>query len=168
MLDRRDCHLSRIFSLYSLRADTENTVHSRLLTVSTGICSRRTATGCLPRICCPSNGVVTLFCLRGNVFTESLPSNGCLLWLHYSGFRASCHDRLIQWLTLWTLSIVPMFGDRKYLCQLDTTEYALCLWTNWVQFSKSWFKWKNTTVDVKKWIILVKWNFVEKPKHRKF
>jgi hypothetical protein len=29
---------------------------------------------------------------RGNVFTKSLPSNECLLWLHYSGFQASCHD----------------------------------------------------------------------------
>jgi hypothetical protein len=29
---------------------------------------------------------------RGNVFTEQLPSNGCLLWLHYCGFQESCHN----------------------------------------------------------------------------
>jgi hypothetical protein len=28
---------------------------------------------------------------RGNVFTEPLPSNERLLWLHYSGLQASCH-----------------------------------------------------------------------------
>jgi hypothetical protein len=26
-----------------------------------------------------------------NLFTESLPSNEHLIWLHYSGFQASCH-----------------------------------------------------------------------------
>jgi hypothetical protein len=29
---------------------------------------------------------------RGNVFTESLPSNVLLFWLPYSGFGASCHS----------------------------------------------------------------------------
>jgi hypothetical protein len=29
---------------------------------------------------------------RGNLFTETLPSSGCLLWLHYSGLQASCHS----------------------------------------------------------------------------
>jgi hypothetical protein len=28
----------------------------------------------------------------GNMFTESLPSNERLFWLHYFGFRASCHN----------------------------------------------------------------------------
>jgi hypothetical protein len=36
--------------------------------------------------------VVLLLRFRGNLFTESLPSNGRLLWLYYSGFRASCHN----------------------------------------------------------------------------
>jgi hypothetical protein len=27
----------------------------------------------------------------GNMFTEQFPSNGSLLWLHYSGFQTSCH-----------------------------------------------------------------------------
>jgi hypothetical protein len=29
---------------------------------------------------------------HGNVFTEPLTSNECLLWLHYSGLQASCHN----------------------------------------------------------------------------
>jgi hypothetical protein len=29
---------------------------------------------------------------RGNVFTEQLPSKERLLWLHYSGLQASCHN----------------------------------------------------------------------------
>jgi hypothetical protein len=36
--------------------------------------------GCCLRICC-----------RGNLVTESLPSNERLLWLRDSGFQASCH-----------------------------------------------------------------------------
>jgi hypothetical protein len=67
-----------------------------MLPVSTGICLRRPAMGCLPRICSPSNGIVTLFCLRGNVFTEPLPSNERLRWLHYSGFRVSCHNTVLS------------------------------------------------------------------------
>jgi hypothetical protein len=35
---------------------------------------------CCLRICC-----------RGNVFTDSLPSNERIFWLRYSGFRVSCH-----------------------------------------------------------------------------
>jgi hypothetical protein len=31
---------------------------------------------------------------RGNLFTESLPSNERLLWLRYSGFQASCHNNI--------------------------------------------------------------------------
>jgi hypothetical protein len=29
---------------------------------------------------------------RGNVFTEPLPSNERLFWLHYSGLKSSCHN----------------------------------------------------------------------------
>jgi hypothetical protein len=36
---------------------------------------------CCLRICC-----------HGNVFTQSMPSNEHLFWLHYYGFRASCHS----------------------------------------------------------------------------
>jgi hypothetical protein len=52
---------------------------------------RRPATVCLSRICCPSKSVVTLFCLRGNVFTEQFPSY-VHLWLHDLYFQASCHS----------------------------------------------------------------------------
>jgi hypothetical protein len=30
-------------------------------------------------------------CCRRHLFIESLPSNGRVLWLHYSGLQASCH-----------------------------------------------------------------------------
>jgi hypothetical protein len=35
---------------------------------------------------------------RGNVFTESLPSNERIFWLHYSGFRESYHNNLKFWI----------------------------------------------------------------------
>jgi hypothetical protein len=31
-------------------------------------------------------------CFRWNVFTEPLPSNGHLIWLHDCGLQASCHN----------------------------------------------------------------------------
>jgi hypothetical protein len=31
---------------------------------------------------------------HGNLFTEPLPSNGRILWLHYSGLHASCHNNV--------------------------------------------------------------------------
>jgi hypothetical protein len=63
--------------IYSLGADPQKTP---LPLVSTGMILGRPAMGCLP-----------IIFLRGNVFAEPLPSNGHL-WLHYSGFRASCHN----------------------------------------------------------------------------
>jgi hypothetical protein len=33
-----------------------------------------------------------IICCRGNLFSESLPSNERLLWLRYSGFQAACHN----------------------------------------------------------------------------
>jgi hypothetical protein len=59
-----------------------------------GMCLRRPATGYLSRICCPSNGVFTLFCLHGNMFTWPLPNNLRLLCLHYFGLQSSCHNTL--------------------------------------------------------------------------
>jgi hypothetical protein len=47
------------FLFFKLGTDyIENTVHSRMLTISSGMCLRHPATGCvtLSRICCPSNG----------------------------------------------------------------------------------------------------------------
>jgi hypothetical protein len=35
-------------------------------------------------------------CCRGNLFTEPLPSNKRLLWLHYSGLHASCHNLIFS------------------------------------------------------------------------
>jgi hypothetical protein len=103
------CHYTRYCSrqnqshdsLYSLNSHyiasgrTHRKHHFCMLTVSTGMCLHYPAMGCLPRICCPSNGV-TLFCFCGNMFTEKLPSNERLLWLHCSGSRASCHNISLQ------------------------------------------------------------------------
>jgi hypothetical protein len=59
-------------SLYSIRADpTENTVF---------VVIAQQCLDCCLRIRC-----------RGNLFTESLPSNERLLWLRYCGFQALCH-----------------------------------------------------------------------------
>jgi hypothetical protein len=55
-----------------------------LFLVSTGMCLRRPTTSCLPRIC-----------LRVEVLREPLRSNGQHFWVHYSGFRASCHNTLM-------------------------------------------------------------------------
>jgi hypothetical protein len=50
------------------------------------------------QICCVIPQQYFDYCLfircRGNLFTESLPSNERLLWLRYSGFQASCHNTL--------------------------------------------------------------------------
>jgi hypothetical protein len=72
-------------SLYSLEADPQKTPLPLLLrrrVYSTTAYQQKFFDCCL-RIRC-----------RGNVFTEHLPSNGRLLWFHYSGFRASYHSTL--------------------------------------------------------------------------
>jgi hypothetical protein len=38
---------------------------------------------------------------RGNLFIESLPSRERLLWLHYSGFQASCHNIISTLTASW-------------------------------------------------------------------
>jgi hypothetical protein len=53
-------------SLYSLKADTQ-------------------------KISSLNNSSIVGRC-RGKVFTKHFPSNGRLLWLHYSGFQVSCHN----------------------------------------------------------------------------
>jgi hypothetical protein len=46
------------------------------------------------------NCCLLIDCL-GTVFTKLLPCSEHLLWLHYSGFRASCHNKpLYVWLSL--------------------------------------------------------------------
>jgi hypothetical protein len=53
---------------------------------------------CLQRRCMATEFIRPLLRIRcrGNVFTESLPSNERLFWLHYSGFRASCHNTVVR------------------------------------------------------------------------
>jgi hypothetical protein len=53
---------------------------------------------CLHRFCIQRNLLDCCLCIRcrGNMFTESLPSNERLFWLHYCGFRASCHNIFCQ------------------------------------------------------------------------
>jgi hypothetical protein len=47
---------------------------------------------------------------RGNVISESLPSNKRLLWLHYSGFQASCHNINRHVARMW-----EMKNDTKFI-----------------------------------------------------
>jgi hypothetical protein len=109
----------KVFDYASTQASDSSCLRSLLCSIGVNpqktqfilvYCFRRPPTGCLPRICCPSNSDVTLLRIRGNAFTEPLPSNERLLWLHYSGvmsqyiyiyiylshcynvsFRVSCH-----------------------------------------------------------------------------
>jgi hypothetical protein len=72
-----------------------------------------------------------------NVFTEQLPSNGLLLWPHYSGFQASCHNILLfTYLVgtyLWTKEGVIIssvcISLLSRLCSLNDK-----LWTSWHEF----------------------------------
>jgi hypothetical protein len=60
-------------SLYSLGSDpAENTVPIGIALLYLNFCLRN--------------------CCRGNLFTESLPSNDRLLWFRYSGFQTLCHN----------------------------------------------------------------------------
>jgi hypothetical protein len=53
---------------------------------------------CSPSRCLETGCIIPLlyFCVcvhfRANLCTEQLPSNGCLLWLHFSDFQASCNN----------------------------------------------------------------------------
>jgi hypothetical protein len=90
------CRLQLLLALASaviLRSESYGT-HNHILLSQILDSPNLEGQGCLPRICCPSNDVVTLFCLRGNVFTEPLPSSGRPLWLHDFGLQASCHSVL--------------------------------------------------------------------------
>jgi hypothetical protein len=55
---------------------------------------------------------------RGNLFTEPLPSNGCLIWLHYAGLEASCHIIIIisykHWVRVrYTYFTYGVFNDAQ-------------------------------------------------------
>jgi hypothetical protein len=77
-------------SLYSLGEDpTENTV---------SVVIAQKYLDCCLLIHCP-----------GNLFTESLPSNKRLLWLHYSDFQASYHN-ILNYTELGTINCV----DRRF------------------------------------------------------
>jgi hypothetical protein len=79
-------------SLYSLGSDTtENTV---------SIVIAQKYFGCYLRIRC-----------RGNLFTESLPSNERLLWLRYSDFQESCHNTIKERSIVWTVTPCNLVHD---------------------------------------------------------
>jgi hypothetical protein len=45
-----------------------------------------------------NNGLFCVYSLqREQVFGELLASNGLPLWLHYSGFQASCHNIFVNY-----------------------------------------------------------------------
>jgi hypothetical protein len=46
---------------------------------------------------------------RGNVFTDPLPRNTRLFWLHYSGYQESCH--IVQSLKAIVRSGLQEYGD---------------------------------------------------------
>jgi hypothetical protein len=56
-------------------------------TVSTGTCLRRPTTGCLPRICCPSNRLFTLFLLQGTCLLSRCPAMDVSSGSTISAFR---------------------------------------------------------------------------------
>jgi hypothetical protein len=50
----------------------------------------------LLRAICYGNHVTATESLpRTGLFTEPFPSNGCLGWLHNSGFQQTCHNSLL-------------------------------------------------------------------------
>jgi hypothetical protein len=61
-----------------------------------------------------SNGnystVACVFVCRGNVFTDSLPSNERLFWLRYSGFAIPAFGRYV------TIGISSTYSKKLYLC----------------------------------------------------
>jgi hypothetical protein len=93
------------FSLYSLGSDpTENTV-SIVIAQQYFYC-------CLRNPC------------RGNLFTESLPSKGRLLWLRYSGVQASCHTTKIRKRNIQTISVTYNSNWTDPKIESDTTIQA--------------------------------------------
>jgi hypothetical protein len=99
------CQL-RISPLYPLCTDHTENVASLLFgsRVYSAVLWQRNLFDCCFRIRC-----------RGNVFTESLPSNEHLFWFRYSCFRATCHSRNCIWQYLrWT-----------YLCSIVSATLPL-------------------------------------------
>jgi hypothetical protein len=88
-------------SLYSLGGDlTENAV---------SIVVAQQYLDCCLRICC-----------RWNMFTEPLLSDESLLWLHYSGFQASCHN-ILDYVTLWVGNCTVKI--KSHLCIVDSKRF---------------------------------------------
>jgi hypothetical protein len=53
---------------------------------------------------------------RGNIFTQPLPSNGRLLWLHYSDLQASCHNT------------ISLNSARKLSASTESWRLCACFW----------------------------------------
>jgi hypothetical protein len=62
-----------------------------------------------------SSPIVMCVHLHGNLFIESMPSNESLLWLHYSGFQASCHNIICL---VTSCSLVDMYQHFRGTCRL--------------------------------------------------
>jgi hypothetical protein len=110
---------------------------------------------------------VTWFCLRircrGNIFTDSLPSNEPLLWLHYSGFRASYHSIIkltsgspIPWaatLITWSLgfvSVILLKFQSQFMKIVQEEGSVLCHppWTNFFHNIGKYLPWQPSKYDL--------------------
>jgi hypothetical protein len=68
---------------------------------------------------------VRVYC-SGNMFIEPSPSSGRLLWLHYSGFQASCHIApLLRLVVLSSLQVYHHFFYSKGPCLWLPSQMAL-------------------------------------------
>jgi hypothetical protein len=66
-------------------------------------------------VTCVSVAAVTWFSCCAKDFTEPLPSNGRLFWLHNSGFEQTCHNSIIfSYFCIQTSGLNDIFDFQNY------------------------------------------------------
>jgi hypothetical protein len=92
-------------------------------------------------------------CLAKDVSVEPLPSNGCLCWLHNSGFQQTCHSGGYEQFIFWDMKTwSPLETNRHFggICRLhlrgriskqvtSTKQVAGWLWTDYAAFCSRMF-----------------------------